>query len=105
MELEATQFSDGTWVIIGEHVSKEKAQELASKADDLIVDEIRHFWIRHEFIPEDEALENDYEWTEKGHPRWWRLYEQTRRPKGITRKATVIIGEYPVNGGAGDCKR
>ena len=94
MELEATQFSDGTWVIIGEHVSKEKAQELVNKEDDLIVEEVRHFWVRHEFISEDEALENDYEWTEKGRPRWWRLCEQTQRPKGVTRKATTIIGVY-----------
>lgn len=65
-----------------------------SKADDLIVEEIKQFWVRHEFIPEDEALENDYEWAEKGRPRWWRLYEQTKRPKGVTRKATVIIGYF-----------
>lgn len=104
MELEATQFSDGTWVIIGDHVSKEKAQELVSREDDLTVEEIRHFWLRYEFIPEDEALENDYEWTEKGHPRWWRLYEQIKRPKGVTRKATVIIGGYCDNCTATDCR-
>ena len=95
MDLEATQFSDGTWVVIGDHVTKERAQELMSKEDDMIVENVQHLWVRHEFITEDEALENDYEWTEKGRPRWWRLCEQTKRPKGVTRKATVIIGYFP----------
>jgi hypothetical protein len=91
MGLEATQFSDGTWVIIGEHVDKEKAQALLSKEDDVTVEDIQHFWIRYEFISEDEALENDYEWNERDRPRWWVLCEQKQRPRGVTRKATVII--------------
>ncbi|MCK9570281.1 hypothetical protein M0R72_15150 [Candidatus Pacearchaeota archaeon] len=85
-ELELTLFSEGEWVIIGDHLSLEEALEYAKKEDPehaLSFTEVKHYWVRYEFAEGDEREEFQIE-------SWWRLHETTKRPKGITKKATVL---------------
>lgn len=83
-------YSDSSWVINGDHLSKEQAQEIANKEDpDMIVEDVKHVWTRLQYMS-DEEIEDDFPMViPEKRPRWWMLYEQTTRPKGITRKATI----------------
>lgn len=90
-KLEITYFSDCSMVIMGDHVSKEIAKELMDKEDpDNHVEDVEHCWVRYEWMS-DEDIEAEFTAEVERRPRWWVLYEQLKRPKGITRKATVII--------------
>lgn len=89
-DIKLFSFSDSSWVIIGDHVSKEDAQKLATEEDPcLIVESVQHCWVRYEFIADGESIFDDFEPSER--PRWWVLHESQSRPKGVVRKATVII--------------
>jgi hypothetical protein len=90
--LEAEMFSDGSWVVIGEHIGIEHAIELMKKSDpDATVTGVNRNWVRYEFMTDDEIAENDIEYYgDGGRPTWLRLHEKPTRPDGITKKATVI---------------
>lgn len=84
-ELELTLFSEGEWVIIGDHLSLEDALVIAKKENpDCIFTEVKHYWVRYEFTESDEREEYDI-------LLWWRLHETTKRPEGVTKKATVLL--------------
>jgi len=88
---EVTYFSDFSMVIIGNHVSATLAQELMEKQDpDTRVADVQHCWIRYEWMS-DEDIEAEFSADVERRPGCWFLYKQLKRPKGITRKATVII--------------
>lgn len=83
--------NDGTIVIAGVHLTAEEAEEKYGAAfrekfgrEDKI-DWVSHAWLRFETVGEERA-DDDLEWNWKV----WFLYEQTTRPKGVTRAATVI---------------
>ena len=85
--LELSLFSEGEWVIIGDHLSLEDARDIAKKEDpehSLSFTEVKRYWVRYEFTEADEC-------EEYGILHWWRLHETTKRPKGITKKATMLL--------------
>jgi len=103
MKPELVRFTDGVMVIIGAHLSLEEAKEQFGKEyneevdafDDnagipivSTIDEVKHWWVRYEFIGENNCPD-DYDDPEPGDALWM-LKEQEKRPKGCTRKATVI---------------
>jgi hypothetical protein len=102
MKPELVRFSDDTYIIIGAHLTLEEARDQFGKEYDSEVDayddeakkeiftpieSVKHWWVRYEFIGEDNCPD-DFE----GDPgdSMWILHEREKRPKGITRRATVI---------------
>lgn len=83
-------YSDCSWVINGAHLNKEQAQEIANKEDpDMVVEEVQHVWTRLEYMSDEEMESECPMVVPEKRQRWWVLYEQTNRPRGITRKATM----------------
>jgi len=89
--------SDGTWIIAGVHTALEKAKEIMLKEDPgAIVTDVYHCWLRYEFMSDEDVIDNDIKYYGEGkRPRWWILHETTKRPKGITKKATVLDVDFP----------
>jgi hypothetical protein len=93
---ELQRFTDGLYVIVGSHLTIEEARaqfgkEYDSEVDNdtlTEIDSVKHWWVRYEYIGEDNCPD-DYDDPEPG-TRLWMLKEQTKRPKGVVRKATVI---------------
>lgn len=93
---ELIRFTDDVYVIVGAHLTAEEAQEQFGKEYDeeidldeiATIDTVKHWWVRYEFIGENNCPD-DYEDWEYGD-KLWMLKEQTVRPKGVVRKATVI---------------
>lgn len=95
MKPELVRLTDDIIVIIGAHLSLEEAREQFSKEYDeeidsdlpATIDSVKHWWMRYEFIGEDNCPDN---WDPEPGDRLWMLKEQEKRPKGCVRKATVI---------------
>lgn len=93
---ELIRFTDGLYVIVGDHLSLEEAQKQFGKQYDeeidedepVTIDSVKHWWVRWEFLGEMNCPD-DYDDYEPGEAMWI-LREQTKRPKGVVRKATVI---------------
>ena len=85
--------NDGSWVISGAHLTAEEAEKQFGEKYRKETDEIgtislvRNAWLRYEKIGEDDM---DFEDVDPGTSLWI-LYETNKRPKGVTRKATVIL--------------
>jgi len=103
MKPELVRFTDGCYVIVGAHLTLEEAKDQFGKEYDEEVDDfddklklpitstidyINHWWVRYEYIGESNCPD-DFDDPEPGD-RMWMLKEQTSRPKGVVRKATVI---------------
>ena len=96
MKPKLVRFTDGVYVIVGAHLTLEEAQKQFGKEYDeeidadypATIDYIRHWWVRYEYVGPDNCPD-DYDDPEPGD-RLWMLKEQTKRPKGVVRKATVI---------------
>lgn len=96
MKPELIRFTDGIYVIDGDHLILEEAQrqfgeEYSDEIDSdepVTIDSVKHWWVRYEFIGPDNCPD-DYDDPEPGDAMWI-LREQTKRPKGVVRKATVI---------------
>jgi hypothetical protein len=96
MKPELVRFTDGIYVIIGDHFPLEEAQRQFGKEYDeeidedepVTIDSVKHWWVRYEYLGELNCPD-DYDDFEPGE-RMWMLKEQTKRPKGVVRKATVI---------------
>lgn len=84
--------NDGSWVIAGAHLTAEEAEEQFGKkwrdeSDETDkITRVDHAWLRYEKIGEDDM---DFEDVDPGTSLWI-LYETKKRPKGVTRAATVI---------------
>lgn len=93
---ELVRFTDGLYVIVGDHLSLEEAQKQFGKQYDeeidedepVTIDSVKHWWVRYEFLGEWNCPD-EYDDYEPGDAMWI-LREQTKRPKGVVRKATVI---------------
>jgi hypothetical protein len=96
MKPELVRFTDGIYVIIGDHLSLEDAQKQFGKEYDeeidedepVTIDSVKHWWVRYEYLGELNCPD-DYDDFEPGDALWM-LKEQTKRPKGVVQKATVI---------------
>lgn len=96
MKPELIRFTDGIYVIVGEHLTLEEAQrqfgeeydEEVDENEPVTIDSVKHWWVRWEYIGPDNCPD-DYDDPEPGDAMWI-LKEQTKRPKGVVRKATVI---------------
>lgn len=100
MKPELVRFTEGVYVIVGDHLSLEEAQkqfgdayeeEVDADFDDnapVMINSVKHWWIRYEYLGPDNCPD-DYDDPEPGDAMWM-LREQTKRPKGVVRKATVI---------------
>ena len=99
MKPELVGFSDGLYVIVGDHLTLEEAQkqfgeEYGDEDYDYdndkvrIIESVKHWWVRYEYLGEFNCPDayDDYEPGDA----LWILREQTERPKGVVRKATVI---------------
>jgi len=95
---ELTMFSNGDWVIVGDHLSLEDAQKQFGDEyrdeNDLTeemagIESVKHWWIRYEFIGPDNCPDGYDEIIDPGDALWI-LKEQEKRPKGCIRKVTVI---------------
>ena len=85
--LELFQFTDSSWVIMDAHLPFNEAIKIVEKEDPELVKEfhgVNHWWVRYEFAEEEDR--EDY-----GVTSWWVIHETTKRPKGITKRATVMI--------------
>jgi hypothetical protein len=95
MKPELVRLSEDYYVIIGAHLTLKEVQEQFGKEyDEEVCDDefspinsIKHCWMRYEYIGEYNCPD-DFE-PEPGDALWM-LKEQTERPKGVVRKATVI---------------
>jgi hypothetical protein len=93
---ELALFTDGSWVILGAHLSLEEArarfgEEFARENggdEPAVIDHVDHCWVRQGFVGEDDldALDDGIEIG----TRWWILHETTVRPTGVVRRATVV---------------
>lgn len=96
MKPELVRFTDGVYVIVGDHLSLGEAQrqfgmeydEEVDEDEPVTIDSVKHWWVRYEYIGPDNCPD-DYDDPEPGDTMWM-LKEQTKRPKGVVRKATVI---------------
>jgi hypothetical protein len=98
MKPELVRFTDGIYVIVGDHLTLEDAQkqfgeeyeeEVDADFDEpVMINSVKHWWIRYEYLGELNCPD-DYDDFEPGDALWM-LKEQTKRPKGVVRKATVI---------------
>lgn len=94
-ELKVDAFSNGEFVVIGEHISLERAKEMMSKEDPgAIVTEVKHYWVRYEWMTDEDIDDFDVGYGTTIRPQWWVLHETTLRPKGLTRKATELYVEF-----------
>lgn len=102
MKPELVRFTDGVYVIVGAHLTLEEAREQFGKEYDEEIDDyddinkkrvftqidtVKHWWIRYEYIGEYNCPDD---WDPEPGDAMWLLREQTKRPKGVVRKATVI---------------
>jgi hypothetical protein len=86
---------DFPFVIVGAHLTLDEARARFGEdynaeigADEIAtINAVKHCWVRYEIIGEGNCPD-DYE-PEPGL-RLWMLHEQTRRPGGVVRKATVV---------------
>jgi hypothetical protein len=62
--------------------------EEVDEDEPVTIDSVKHWWVRYEYIGPDNCPD-DYDDPEPGDTMWM-LKEQTKRPKGVVRKATVI---------------
>jgi hypothetical protein len=88
--IELIQLNDGEWIISGEHLSLEEAkerfdEEIISYTDYPIID-IRHSWLRYEFVHPDDF---DLDYDDDKYALW--VLHKGKRPKGVVRKCTEII--------------
>ncbi len=96
---ELQRFSDGNYVIVGAHLSLEEVKEQFGREYDeevccdyedlefVPINTVHHWWIRYEFIGPDNC---PYDYDSEPGDACWMLRIQTKRPKGVVRKATVI---------------
>ena len=102
MNVKLVRYTDGIYVIEGAHLTLEEAKKLFEKEYDEVVDaydfdkdceiisginKVTHCWIRYEFVGEFNCPD-DFDF-EPGDAIWL-LYTTKNRPKGVTRKATII---------------
>ena len=96
MKPELIRFTDGLYVIVGDHLTLEEAQRQFGEEYDgeidsdepVTIDSVKHWWVRYEYLGEFNCPD-DYDDYEPGDALWI-LKEQIKRPKGVVRKATVI---------------
>jgi hypothetical protein len=96
MKPELVRFTGGLYLIVGDHLSLEEAQkqfgeeydEAIDEDEPVTIDSVKHWWVRYEYLGEWNCPD-EYDDFELGEAMWL-LYEQTKRPKGVVRKATVI---------------
>jgi len=98
MKPELVRFTDGVYVIIGDHLTLEEAQrqfgeryeeEIDADTDEpVIINSVKHWWVRYEYIGPDNCPD-EFDDPEPGDALWM-LKEQIKRPKGVVRKATVV---------------
>jgi len=68
---------------------EEYEEEVDADFDEpVMINSVKHWWIRYEYLGELNCPD-DYDDFEPGDALWM-LKEQTKRPKGVVRKATVI---------------
>ena len=99
MKPELVRFTDGIYVIVGDHLTLEEAQKQFGEEysdedydydNDKVktIESVKHWWVRYEYLGPDNCPDafDDYDPGDA----LWILREQTKRPRGVVRKATVI---------------
>jgi hypothetical protein len=98
MKPELVRFTDGIYVIVGDHLTLEEAQnqfgreydEEIDEDEPVTIDTVKHWWIRYEYIGPDNCPDDYDDLNLEPGDALWMLMTQTKRPKGVVRKATVI---------------